>query len=90
MAFVNVNVAFCDGCQELISPGSKVIQLRNKLRNKLFHNMCFRDMSSLEIINMLEVPHDLGYIKSVGSIGETGVHNSLFVSDKEEQEDDDF
>lgn len=86
MAFVNVNVAFCDGCQELMSPGSQVIQLRNKL----FHNMCFREMSSLELINMLEVPHDIGYIQSVGSIGSTGVYNSLFVRDKEEQEDDDF
>lgn len=86
MAFIRVNVAVCDRCRELISPGSRAIQLRNKI----FHNMCFREMSSLELINMLEVPYDLGYIQSVGSLEETGVHNSLFVRDKEEQEDDDF
>lgn len=82
MALVNVNVAFCDRCGKLISPKLQAIQLRNKL----LHSMCFRAMDSFELINLLEVPHDLGYIESAGSIGETGVHNSLFVKDKERED----
>lgn len=82
MALVNVNVAFCDECGKLISPKLQAIQLRNKL----FHMSCFRAMTSMELIDLLEIPHDLGYIKSAGSIGETGVHNSLFVKDKERED----